>query len=619
MMRLLLLLFPALLSASEVDLASRLDPHSNANVDAVVVEHLALDLSVDFAKRRLSGSATLDLKWKNARARQLVLDTRDLAVERVQAATGKGAFKTVRYKLGAADPILGSALIIELPKGRDRVRISYHTTPEAAGLQWLSARQTKGKKQPFLFTQSQAIQARSWIPLQDTPAVRFTYEARIRAPKALRAVMSADNDPAAARDGDYSFSMPQPIPSYLMALAVGELAFKAISPRVGVYAEPALLEAAWNEFAETEQMMVKAEALFGAYRWGRYDLLILPPSFPFGGMENPRLSFITPTVIAGDRSLVGLIAHELAHSWSGNLVTNATWRDLWLNEGFTVFLEGRIMEEVYGVERAQMEAALSVDELKREMVDLPLPDQRLAPDFRGRDPDDVFSGVPYTKGQWFLLFLERRFGRPTFDAFLRGYFDHFAFKSVTTAQFLEYLNAELLAKHPNKVSMAEVEEWINQPGIPKNAPEQVSDRFAAVGRTRDAFLGGAAASTLKTKNWSAHEWLHFLNSMPAQMSSAQLAQLDAAFKFTQSQNSEIAHAWFLIGIRSDYREIDGALDAYLQTIGRRKLVVPLYEALLKRADRREFALDAFERAKPGYHPLTVGTVDALIQSTATAP
>lgn len=609
---LLLLPLPLALNAQPVDVISREDPHSNANFNDLTISHLDLDLTVDFAAKVLRGEATLTLKAVNPKARELVLDTRDLTITSVSRSFDNTLFKPTRFRLGRADAVLGSALRIKLPKGTAQVRIGYASSSTAAGLQWLTPAQTKGKKQPFLFTQSQAIQARSWIPLQDTPAVRFTYSARIRTPAALLAVMSANNDPNAERDGDYQFEMPQPIPSYLMALGVGNLQFKPISPRVGVYAEPELLQAAWDEFAETEEMIVKAEKLYGPYRWGRYDLLILPPSFPFGGMENPRLSFITPTVIAGDRSLVSLIAHELAHSWSGNLVTNATWRDLWLNEGFTVFFEGRIMEAVYGVERAKMENALGADGLKREMVDLPLPDQRLAPDFRGRDPDDVFSDVPYVKGQWFLLFLEKRFGRKTFDAFLRGYFDHFAFKSVTTGDFLAYLKTHLLDAHPGKVTMAEVEEWVFQPGIPKNAPEQVSDRFAAVGKTRDVFLAGAAPKTLATKAWTAHEWLHFLNTLPAQLSQKQLIALDDAFAFTTSKNSEIAHAWFLIAIRNHYAAADAALDAYLQTIGRRKLIVPLYEALLARPDRRAYAIDAFERAKPGYHPLTVGTIDALI-------
>jgi leukotriene-A4 hydrolase len=595
------------------DIASTRDPHSYAEPDRVKVTHVDLDLKVDFAKRELAGEAVLTLDRRDPALAALALDSRALKIEQVWTSSqADGPWRKAKFSVALTDPVLGEKLSVALRDRDQMVKIRYRTAPHAAGLQWLAPRQTRGKRQPFLFTQSQAIQARSWIPLQDTPAVRFTYSARVRTPKTLLALMSANNEPNTPRDGDYRFEMPQPIPSYLMALGVGDLKFKPISGRVGVYAEPELLDAAWNEFKETEAMTVKAEALYGPYRWGRYDLLILPPSFPFGGMENPRLSFITPTVIAGDRSLVSLIAHELAHSWSGNLVTNATWRDLWLNEGFTVFFEGRIMEAVYGADRARMEAALEVDGLKRDLRDLPSADQRLAADFRGRDPDDVFSQVPYVKGQWFLVFLEARFGREKFDAFLRAYFDHFAFQSITTAQFLDYLQKNLLDPNPGIVSRAEVDEWVFQPGIPKTAPEQKSDRFAAVEKARDQFIAGSAPKTLKTAAWTAHEWLHFLNALPEKLDAKQLAALDAAFKFTGSRNSEIAHAWYRVAIRNDYREVDSSLKAYLIEIGRRKLVVPLYEDLLARPDRREFALAVFAEAKPSYHPLTVSTVEAAI-------
>jgi Aminopeptidase N len=387
----------------------RKDYHSYSNPEAVRVRHVNLDLEVLFPEKILRGAATLAVdRVDQAKEGPIVLDTRDLVIEKAETSPDGVRFTTAKYALGANDPILGAPLTIELPLRASSVRITYATKPSASGLQWMTPAQTAGKKQPFLYSQSEPIHARSWIPLQDTPGVRVTYNARIRTPKQLRAVMSAVNDPDPDPKvrGDYTFEMPKPIPSYLIALAVGDLQFRTMSKRTGVYGEPSVVEKAAKEFEDTEKMIGVAEELYGPYKWGRYDILVLPPSFPFGGMENPRLTFATPTVIAGDKSLVSLVAHELAHSWSGNLVTNATWRDFWLNEGFTVYFENRIQEAVYGLDRADMEAVLARQELEEEMKHLAPRDQVLHIDLKGRDPDDGSTQVPYVKGMLFLKQLE---------------------------------------------------------------------------------------------------------------------------------------------------------------------------------------------------------------------
>ncbi len=592
------------------------DYHSYANPDETRVTHVALDLDVDFDQRILKGTATLTVARAAGHARELLLDTRDLDVQDVRVAAGDGSWTQTYYRLAAPDPNLGSALSVDLPVNRPsplKVRVRYRTSPEASGLQWLTPAQTAGQQHPFLFTQSQAIHARSWIPLQDSPAVRVTYDAVVRTPPALVAVMSASNDPATPRDGEYTFAMRQPVPSYLIALAVGDLAFEAIGERTGVYAEPALVAAAASEFADTERMLEITEALYGPYRWERYDLLILPPSFPFGGMENPRLSFITPTVIAGDRSLVSLIAHELAHSWSGNLVTNATWRDLWLNEGFTSYLESRIMEAVYGAERARMEDTLSYQGLLSEIAELPEPMQILAVDLRGKDPDQVFTSIPYSKGHLFLSWLEHKFGRERFDRFLEDYFDHFAFQSITTAQFLDYIQARLLTPNPGVVGKREVMEWIFEPGLPAYAVTPESDAFEAVARQRQAWLDGeVAAGDIDTAGWTVHEWLSFLNDLPAELDAGRLQALDQAFALTASGNNEIAHSWLLIAIRNGYEPAFERLEDYLVSIGRIKLIRPLYRELVKTDGGKAIAERIYARARPGYHPLSQGAVDMIV-------
>ncbi|MFQ3197734.1 MAG: leukotriene-A4 hydrolase [Paraglaciecola sp.] len=601
-------------SADEADSAGKIievgkDYHSFANPQEIKTTHLALDLDVDFAQKIISGEVQISFKRMEPQSNTLILDTRDLTINSV---TASGV--PVPYTLAKEDSFLGAALEITVPKEAEKITVAYHTSPEASGVQWLTPAQTAGKKHPFLFTQSQAIHARSFIPLQDSPQVRVTYEAIIHTPKELLAVMSASNDPDTARDGVYEFAMPQPIPAYLIALAVGDLQFKPMGKRTGVYAEPPLLEAAAEEFADTESMLDMTEKKYGPYRWDRYDLLILPPSFPFGGMENPRLSFITPTVIAGDKSLVSLIAHELAHSWSGNTVTNATWRDLWLNEGFTTYLTYRIMEMVYGEERYAMESVLGQQDLQAAIDSLPETDEILAIDLRGRDPDVVFSNIPYEKGALFLRELEQKVGRDNFDAFLLNYFEHFAFQSITTDQFIDYLDDTLLKNYPQQLSAERIEQWIFEPGIPSGAPVAQSDAFTLVDDARNSWLtGDIAADEIKSGDWVVHQWLYFLNNMPQQLSQAQLTELDKAFNLTQSKNNEIAHSWLLIAVNNWYQPALPRLHSYLVSIGRNKLVKPLYKALSQSPQGKVLARKAFTEAKPGYHPLTVKANEGFVK------
>lgn len=613
------LLWLALPIADGAQASAARDSHSFTNARDFRTTHLALDLRADFERRELIGSVDLSLERLDAQAREIVLDTKDLTIGQVELAGP--ATRALKFRLGARDPILGAPLHIELPAetgAKPVVRISYRTAPGASGLQWLDPAQTAGKKLPFLYSQSQAIHARSWIPLQDTPAIRITYEARIRTPSQLLAVMSAENDPSAARDGDYRFRMPQPVPSYLLALAVGDLAFKPIGARTGVYAEPAVVDAASDEFRDVESMLRTCESLFGPYRWGRYDLLVLPPSFMWGGMENPRLSFITATLIAGDRSLVSLIAHELAHSWSGNLVTNADWNSIWLNEGFTTYLERRIVAALYGAERQAMEDVLGLQSLRRDMADLKSRGDeeltRLAIDLRGRDPDDGFSDVAYEKGRLFIGFLESRLGRERLDRFLREYFSHFAFQSVSTEQFLAYLDAHVLSRSDSKVTAAEVEAWMDRPGLPATAVLPRSDAFAKVDAQREAWLAGKrTAQRLDTSGWTTHQWMHFLDNLPADISASRLKELDDAWKLSSATNSEIAHSWLKNVIRAGYSPGYARLEQYLTSVGRRKLVKDLYEELMKTPDGAQRARAIYAKARPLYQVPLAEQLDKVVK------
>jgi leukotriene A-4 hydrolase/aminopeptidase len=594
-------------------MAAARDVHSYSEPGRIRVRHVDLDLEVHFDRRILEGSATLHFDRLDPSADALVLDTRALDVAGAEASSRGGTWRPAEFSLSPPDPILGSALRVALPADAHRVRVRYATQPGASGLQWLSPPQTAGRRHPFLFSQSQAIHARSWIPIQDTPQVRLTYGATIRTPPELVAVMSAAGNPTSGKGGTYTFSMPQRIPAYLMAIAAGDLAFSPIGPRSGVYAEPALLDRSAHEFADTEKMMEAAERLYGPYRWDRYDVLVLPPSFPFGGMENPRLTFATPTVLAGDRSLVSLIAHELAHSWSGNLVTNATWSDFWLNEGFTTYLERRIDEEVYGPEFAAMEAVLGRQDLEDEIERLEDRDEILHIELSGRDPDDAATRVPYEKGALFLRFLEELYGRARFDEFLRGYFDHFAFQSITTADFVDYLKEHLLSRDGWKAAAVPLETWIEKPGLPAGAPRPRSAALEEVSRVAaDWTEQRIAAADVPFARWRTQQRLQFLRQLPPSLPVLAMEELDAAHGLTTTGNNEVAFQWLLMAIRADYAAADARLEDFLVSIGRRKYIKPLYEELAKTPAGRERALAIYRRARPGYHPIAQTTIDGIL-------
>jgi leukotriene-A4 hydrolase len=601
------------------------DYHSYANVDQFRATHLDLEMRVNLEAKTITGVAGLEFKRLDPRATQLVLDTKGLTINdvtqkasNVLGATGKNQTIWVSrpFRLEKPDPILGSALVIDLPpskQGTEIIRVDYETTPASTALQWLTSKQTPWHK-AFLYTESQPIGARTWIPLQDTPQVRAPYKAHIYtdSPR-MRAVMSAENDPKAKRNGEYIFVMPQAVPSYLIALAVGDLEFKETGPRTGVYADKSVIKQAAKEFADAESMVQAGEKIAGPYHWTRFDILVMPPSFPVGGAPNPRLSFISPTVIAGDKSLVAVVAHELAHSWSGNLVGNATWRDLWLNEGFAEYLQARIMTALYGESRSSMDAVIGLQSLRAPMAKLNSADQVLAIDLRDRNPGDAFTVIPYEKGRLFLDYLDAKFGRERFDQFLHDYFDHFAFKSVSSEQFLAYLQENLLDRYPGIVSRQQGNAWVFSPGIPADGVLPTTAMFQPVEEARAAWLAAKLQLKKFGSDWVAQQWLYFLDGMPATLSAVQLAELDKAYGFSKSPNDEIKQSWFKLTIAHDYQPGFAPLEDYLKSIGRRKLAVPLYEALMKTPTGPEFARRVFAKARPGYHPETVAAIEAIVE------
>lgn len=588
---------------------SRPDPHSYADDQQPRVQHYRLDLKLDFSARRILGEARLEL---DRLGEVLDLDTRGIELLEVTGAEGV----PLRWELGDPDPVLGTRLRVHAPGAALRLR--YRVGPEASALQWLTPAQTAGGVHPFVYTQCQAIHARSLFPCQDTPRVRSTYRVYLETPAALRAVLAAESLGRTGQSPEgravHSFRMPQPIPSYLFAFAAGELDSAELGPRSRIYAEPSQLQAAAEEFSQTDALLQAAEALFGPYRWDRYDMLLMPPSFPYGGMENPRLTFLTPTLLAGDKSLTNVVAHELAHSWTGNLVTNASANDFWLNEGFTVYAERRILETVEGAEQVSLQAALGMESLREDMARLSdkAPElTRLRNELQGYDPDDVYSSVPYEKGYLFVRRLEENVGRARFDAFLAAYIEHFAFQSITTETFLAYVRASW----PDLFEGVDVQAWVDQPGLPDDAPAATSPRLEALRALAAAAAGldeaGAQRLAAQAEGWNATEWQVYLSALPERLPEAACAALDQRFGLSSSDNYEIRVGFLSTAAASGYAPALAAAAETVQTVGRMKYLRPLYQALLSGGPRAE-AETLYQRTAARYHPVAQAMVATLV-------
>ena len=586
------------------------DALSYAEPQVARVVHVDLDLAADFSTHTMAGTATLDILAAPG-ATRIVLDDSKLAI----AAITDSAGHPLRWSVGASDPYKGAPLTVEIGAAR-KIVIRYRSSPDAGALQWLTPALTAGKVKPYLFSQGESINNRSWIPTQDSPGIRQSWTAKITVPQDLSAVMSAerltpDGEPAGPGRHSYRFRMDHNVPPYLIALAVGDLAFRPLAGRTGVYTEPTMLDRAAHELTDTEKIVDAAEALYGPYRWGRYDVLVLPPSFPFGGMENPTLTFATPTIITGDKSNVDVIAHELAHSWSGNLVTNATWSDSWLNEGFTVYFENRIDEAVYGKERAATLADLSWDNLQRDIKAAGGPN---APGTRLHgDPEGAYGEMDYNKGSTFLRTIEQAVGRPRWDAYLKGYFDRHAFQPQTTAGFLADLRAHLIKGDAALEASLQLDRWAYQPGLPDNAVHVRSATLARIDTVVAAFDKGAPVASIDTTHWSTQEWLRFLDSLPRTQTAARLAEMDKGFGLSTSPNAYLRSAWFALAIGNRYDPIVSALDQYLGSVGRQLLIVPLYRDLEAQGDwGKPIARRIYAHARPTYHPLTAAAIDKIL-------
>ncbi|XP_070557997.1 leukotriene A-4 hydrolase-like [Ptychodera flava] len=589
------------------------DPNTLSNVQEVTTTNISLQLDVDFGKRTLSGTAKLDLKILQDGIKNVILDTRELTIHGVRSEDGNALEYTVRNV--AASPF-GSPLDIQFANPLDKdattsVYIHYETSPKASALQWLTPEQTAGKKYPYLFSQCQAIHCRSMVPCQDAPAVKSTYQAKITVPRELVALMSAlrvGEEPVTSDKTrwTYKFHQKVPIPSYLIAIVVGALESKVIGPRSRVWSEKEMVERAAYEFQDTEQFLATAEELCGPYVWGEYDLLILPPSFPYGGMENPCLTFVTPTTVAGDRSLVNVAAHEIAHSWTGNLVTNKTWEHFWLNEGHTVFVERKIIGRLHGEKTRHFECMGGWNFLRDTIAAFgdTNPHTHLVPVLDGVDPDDAFSAVPYEKGSALLFYLETLVGGPeVFEPFLRSYVDNFKYECLTTAEWKDYL----FTFFDDKVKEGVFDEvdwnaWFNTPGMPPLKPEYdttMSDACIALSRRwREASIDELDQFTADDLNdFTTGQKIEFLAQflLEEALSLDQLKAMEKCYGFNSSKNSEIRFRWYRMCIRGGWQDVIPMALEFVTEQGRMKFVRPIYRDLYALDSARERAVETFKK------------------------
>ena len=602
-----------------INATTNVDAHSYSNVSKINTVHLSLELDVNFKNKSIYGVARHQMR--NSGIDTAIFDIKGLDIQKVTL--GKKGFEiNTDFIIGKEDSILGAPLSVKIQDTTKLINIYYKTTAHSDAIDWLDSNMTQGKKLPFLYTQGEAILTRTWIPTQDTPSNRITYSADVTVPKELMALMSAENPTVKNDSGFYHFEMKQAIPVYLIALAVGNLEYRKLGSNCGVYAEPQLVrQAAW-EFNDLRKMIQAAESIYGKYQWEQYDIVMLPYSFPFGGMENPRLTFANPTLISGDRSLVSVIAHELAHSWSGNLVTNNSWDDFWLNEGFTVYFEHRIMEKLYGKDVSDMLAIIEFQELEAEIKEMNQGDYPndsfLKIDLAGRNPDDGMTTIPYVKGAFFLKTLEELVGREKFDIFLKSYFNKFQFQTVNTEQFIQFLDAKLL--NPNNLKF-NTNEWIYEKGIPKNCVRIESERLNAAEKMASDFVAGKNIFRIKKKNkfvplkresLTTQEWMAFVRALPRDLPNEKMKLFDQKLNFKTWSNSEVATEWYILGIESGYKAIQAPLDRFLNKVGRRKYLLPLYKSLAKKPEDLLWAQEVYLRARPNYHAISKSTVDGLL-------
>lgn len=590
------------------------DPCSSAKLSEAAVKHLSLDIQVDFTQSVIKGTAIWTVQVLSD-TKFVSFDCKDLAIHSV----------SLPYILVEPHAVFGSELRVSIPVDSQsegssfHVTIEYSTSPASSAVQWLSPEQTMGSD-PFMFTQCQAIHARTLVPCQDSPGAKFTYDAVVRTTQGLTALMSAlrVEDSGSER---FRFKQDVPIPSYLLALAVGRLEgrFFGKDNRCSIWAEPQTIEKAYWEFSEdTDHFLQIAEDICGPYVWKHYGVLVLPPSFPYGGMENPCLTFVTPTLLAGDRSLVNVVAHEISHSWMGNLVTNVSWEHFWLNEGFTVYLERRIAAHYHGENVRDLHGEIGWKAL-RGSVDHYGHDHeytKLIPSLEGVDPDDAFSSVPYEKGFALLMKLESIVGGASqMELYLKAHCSKFQMSTVDSfsfkAFFLDFWKSNGSVEIFQRLEKFNWDNWFYAPGMPEK-PQLDQTLIQDAVKAANMWISGSFsdAKKISTEKWQTAQKLVFLETIESLLDEkkvqnvhALLEEIDATFNFRSSQNAEVRFSLYSIMLKSDYEDIFSDVVGFVKEQGRMKFVRPLYRLLFNAKGGSDLARKTFQKHCNFYHSI----------------
>lgn len=576
---------------------------SFTNADQVTTTHAEIHLQLDFPTKLVHGTVTYQFVSLTDGLTRVILDTKHLIIKSIQSVQS--------WTMGQTHEVIGTPLIIELSSPvaahqQFKLSIDYQTTDKCTALTWMSPSNTSGKKHPFCFTQCEAIHCRTLLPVQDSPQVKFTidYSIVVNEPYTVAAgaifknIVDQPNNKRA-----FLSSLKIPIPAYLVAFAAGNIVSQEIGPRSKVYCEPEILEASVYEFGETETFLSTAESLLTPYEWEEYNILVLPGSFAYGGMENPTLTFMTPTLIAGDRSLTSTVGHEIAHSWTGNLVTNRNWEHFWLNEGFTVYVERKILERMFGVPVAHMHGLVGRKGLQ-EAVDFYGADSnftRLNLDLGDIDPDDAFSRVPYEKGYTFLMVLQQKVGEDRFLAFLRDYINRFRLVTVTSDDFVE-----MFGRYFPEIQV-DWQTWLRGTGMAIEYPElddsleqQVNQMYETVKQPEYQFTGE------EVNGWRVDQTVMLLEKCCAEVM-PHYRQMGVMLHFNSSKNYEIKYRWVRIVIQLNMVENFDQIRYFLTSQGRMKYVRPIYRLLIQ-TNYTELAQEIFTLTRDFYQLSVVSLI-----------
>ena len=578
---------------------------------------------MDFHKRALIGDAVLCFIKINPNAKFLILDVKDIRIQSIKDETTGGHLK---FNFGAPNQF-GEKLVVQIPttvSKKGELRISYKTSPKSKALTWLSPPQTAGKKYPYMFSMAPTIHARTIFPCQDTPSVKTTFSAAITAPKNLTVLMSATRARTKIIDDKRVSKFKQQIPvmSYLIAIAVGAIESRRIGPRSQVWSEAELIEKAAFDFSETDEMIKTAEQLCGPYEWKIFDILVLPPSFIYGGMENPCMSFLSPTALSGDKSNADVIAHDIVHSWAGNLVTNVNFEHFWINEGVTTYLERKVIGKLDGEPSRHLHAILKWKDLEAEVESLGPSNHltALVTNLTTVHPDNALTEIPFEKGSTFLWYLEDVVGGATvFEPFLKSFFKDFSKQSIDSEQFKSYFikyfyNVEAL-------QTIDWDTWLYKPGMPIYKPQfdnsMAKKCWNLAKKWKQWNMKRRKVWKIEFHSFSPLQKQEFLSSLfnGPPLNHLKLNSMEKLYSLNGSPNYEILFRWIRLGIKARWIPIVQPALKLLSEQGRLKYSKQIFKDLYDWKEMRPKAISTFLAHKDEMSLLYVEIISKMLHLT----